>query len=460
MGTRTAEVVICGAGIAGISTAWQLAVKHGMKNVVLTDPWPPMTLTSDKSTEAYRNWWPGPDDAMVGLMNRSIDLLEEMAVASDNRFLMNRRGYLYATADPKRAEAMQAAGVLASSYGAGPLRVHAGGAGGPDYLTAPADGWKGQPDGADLILDEDLLRTSLPYLSPETVAVLHARRCGWFSGQQLGMLMLEEARAAGVEVIEGRVEWIETSGGKVSSIQIGSRPEVVSISAPRFVVTAGPMLKGVGALLGIELPVFSELHLKISIEDHLGVVPRDAPFMIWEDPQHLHWNDEEREFVAELADGGLLLGEMPSGVHTRIEGGGGSRYLLILWPYHLDPVAENFPIPIPDHYAEICVRGLSTMIPSLSEYVERMPKPWIDGGYYTKTQDNRPLVGPLPIEGAFVHGALSGYGLMASAATSELAAAHITGETLPEYAAAFHPNRFEDGEYVAKIEEWDDSTQL
>ena len=312
MGTRTAEVVICGAGIAGISTAWQLAVKHGMKNVVLADPWPPMTLTSDKSTEAYRNWWPGPDDAMVRLMNRSIDLLEEMAVASDNRFLMNRRGYLYATADPERAEAMQAAGVLASSYGAGPLRVHTGGAGGPDYLTAPADGWKGQPDGADLILDEDLLRTSFPYLSPETVAVLHARRCGWFSGQQLGMLMLEEARAAGVEVIEGRVEWIETSGGKVSSIQIGSRSEVISISSPRFVVTAGPMLKGVGALLGIELPVFSELHLKISIEDHLGAVPRDAPFMIWEDPQHLYWSDEEREFVAELADGGLLLGEMPS----------------------------------------------------------------------------------------------------------------------------------------------------
>jgi len=190
--------VICGAGIAGISTAWQLAIERGMKNVVLVDTRPPMTLTSDKSTEAYRNWWPGPDDSMVRLMNRSIDLLEGMAEASDNRFLMNRRGYVYATADPARAEAMQAAGVLASSYGAGPLRVHAGGSGGPDYRPAPADGWRDQPDGADLILDEGLLRQAFPYLSPNTVAVLHARRCGWFSGQQLGMLQLEEARAAGV----------------------------------------------------------------------------------------------------------------------------------------------------------------------------------------------------------------------------------------------------------------------
>ena len=45
---KTADVVICGAGIAGISVAWQLAVKHGMKNVVLVDERPPMTLTSDK----------------------------------------------------------------------------------------------------------------------------------------------------------------------------------------------------------------------------------------------------------------------------------------------------------------------------------------------------------------------------------------------------------------------------
>jgi glycine/D-amino acid oxidase-like deaminating enzyme len=458
--TKAAEVVICGAGIAGISTAWQLAVKHGMRGVVLVDVWPPMTLTSDKSTEAYRHWWPGPDDAMVRLMNRSIDLLEEMSVASDNRFLMNCRGYLYATADPERAEKMQAAGVLASSYGAGPLRIHSGGTGGPDYSPAPAEGWKNQPDGADLILDDELLEKTFPYLSPTTLAVLHARRCGWFSGQQLGMMMLEEAREAGVEVIEGRVEWIETPGGRMSSVQIGIRGEVLTINTPRFVVAAGPMLRDVGALLGLELPVFSELHLKASIEDHLKVVPRDAPFMIWEDPQRLDWSEEECDFVAELPDGELLLGEMPPGVHARIEGAGESRHLLILWPYHLDPVAENFPIPIPEHYAEICLRGISTMIPGLDAYLERMPKPWIDGGYYTKTKDNRPLVGPLPIEGAFVHSALSGYGLMASAATSELVAAHITGEKLPAYAPSFHPARFNNEEYLAKIAEWDDSTQL
>ena len=36
----------------------------------------PLSLTSDKSSEAYRNWWPGPDRSMTAFMNRSIDLME------------------------------------------------------------------------------------------------------------------------------------------------------------------------------------------------------------------------------------------------------------------------------------------------------------------------------------------------------------------------------------------------
>jgi glycine/D-amino acid oxidase-like deaminating enzyme len=82
----TANVVICGAGIAGVSAAYHLALRHGLQNVVLVDERPPLTLTSDKSTECYRNWWPGPGDAMVSLMNRSIDLMEDLARESGNAF--------------------------------------------------------------------------------------------------------------------------------------------------------------------------------------------------------------------------------------------------------------------------------------------------------------------------------------------------------------------------------------
>src|ERR671925_420994 len=101
-----ADVVICGAGIAGVATAYQLTVRHGMKNIVLVDPLPPLTMTSDKSTECYRNWWPGPGNAMVQLMNRSIELMEDLQREAAARWAVYLYGYLFATADPNSIPAM------------------------------------------------------------------------------------------------------------------------------------------------------------------------------------------------------------------------------------------------------------------------------------------------------------------------------------------------------------------
>src|SRR5574341_2408530 len=121
MAGRSAEVVICGAGIAGVAAAYHLAVRRGVRGVVLVDERPPLTLTSDKSTECYRNWWPGPGDDMVRVMNRSIDLLEELARESGNAFRMNRRGYLFATADPERVPVFIRRAEDAAALGVGPV---------------------------------------------------------------------------------------------------------------------------------------------------------------------------------------------------------------------------------------------------------------------------------------------------------------------------------------------------
>src|SRR5512132_4146714 len=126
MSSHTAEVVICGAGIAGIAAAYHLAVRRGVRGIVLVDELPPLSLTSDKSTECYRNWWPGPGDAMVRLMNRSIDLLEELEASSGGRLHLNRRGYAYATAQPSCAAGLERSGRQIAALGAGELRIHRG----------------------------------------------------------------------------------------------------------------------------------------------------------------------------------------------------------------------------------------------------------------------------------------------------------------------------------------------
>ncbi|HET7088384.1 MAG TPA: FAD-dependent oxidoreductase [Anaerolineae bacterium] len=458
MNESTAEITICGAGIAGIATAYHLAVRRGMPDVVLIDERAPLSLTSDKSTECYRNWWPGPGDAMVALMNRSIDILEELARESGNIFNLNRRGYLYATAEPGRVSDFIRAAEEAAMLGAGPVRLHATAS--SDYAPAPPHGFENQPTGADVITDPSLIHKHFPYLSRDTVAVAHPRRCGWFSAQQLGMYMLKQAKKCGARLVPGRVETIETKGGRVQAVCVSTSGGSTTIATPRFVDAAGPFVNQVAHMLGLDLPVYSERHVKLAFNDHLDIVPREAPMLIWTDPVMLPWSDEERAELSQSDEDLYLLGGFPSGVHGRPEGGAGSHILLVLWTYDMEPVEPTFPIMHDPNYPEIALRGMSRMIPGLSAYFGRTPKFFADGGYYTKTRENRLLACPLPVEGAYLIGALSGYGLMAACGAAELLAGHITGAPLPHYAPAFRLERYEDSEYQKLLENWGASGQL
>ena len=457
MSQRVAEVVICGAGIAGVAAAYHLAARHGVGDVLLVDERPPLTLTSDKSAECYRNWWPGPGDAMVAAMNRSIDLLEELARESGNVFRMNRRGYLFATADPARVRQLVQAAETAAALGAGPMRLHDRSSG--EYQPSPGDGFEGQPVGTDVITDRTLIRRHFGWLADDTVALLHARRCGWFSGQQLGMYMLERARDKGVRFLSGRVEAVETTGGRVSGVTVRGPAGTQTVATSRFVVAAGPLLKSVGRLVGVDLPVFCERHAKVAFDDVLGAMPRQAPMTIWTDPVRLPWSDEERAELAQ-SEHARLLQEFPAGVHGRPEGTGESRSVLLIWTYDVEPVEPTFPVPFDPVYAEIAIRGMSRMVPAMAGYLARLPRAFVDGGYYTKTRENRFLSGPLPLDGAYVIGALSGYGLMSSNTAADLLAAHITGAPLPHYAPAFTLTRYDDSRYVASLDTWPDSGQL
>ena len=189
---RTADIIICGAGITGVATAHYLS-RAGFQNILLLDERPPLSFTSDHSTECYRNWWPDPE--MLAIINRSINLMEDLADESGNIFHMNRRGYLYLTADQNKVSGLEAASHRTSELGAGPLRVHSAEA--ASYEPAHPEGFHDTPEGADLLLGSDLIRKHFPYITENAVAALHARRAGWLSAQQLGMYLLETGRRHG-----------------------------------------------------------------------------------------------------------------------------------------------------------------------------------------------------------------------------------------------------------------------
>jgi glycine/D-amino acid oxidase-like deaminating enzyme len=245
----------------------------------------------------------------------------------------------------------------------------------------------------------------------------------------------------------------------VSGVRVDAAGGTRTIATPRFVAAAGPLMKSVARLVGVELPLFCERHAKVAFNDTLGAMPRSAPMTIWTDPVRLPWSDDER---AELAgsEHEHLLDEFPAGVHGRPEGAGDSPVVLLIWTYDAEPMEPRFPVPFDPYYGEIALRGMSRMVPKLGDYLARLPRTFVDGGYYTRTRENRFLTGPLPVEGAFILGALSGYGLMSSNGAADLLADHVTGRTLPRYAPAFRLERYQDPAYLKLLDAWGDDGQL
>jgi glycine/D-amino acid oxidase-like deaminating enzyme len=458
MAHSKSRFVVCGAGIAGISAAYHLAVVHGCENVVLIEEGNPLSLTSDKSTECYRNWWPGPDGAMTKFMDHSIDLIEGLARTTDNRFNLNRRGYVFASAEPDKAAWLHAMATLAETHGAGPVRVHDTGA--DTYVKSPDMGFETPLTGADIITDASLIRRHFPYLSEQTRVVAHARRAGWLSAQQLGMTMLEAAREHGVRLVRGRMTGADIESGRVSAVHVEQAGVRQTLPATHLVLAAGPMLKETAGNLGIDLPITGERHFKISISDTLGIMPRDAPMVIWLDRQNLPWTDDERAELSGDDSTRWLTEPFPAGVHGRPDGRGAGSTLLILFNYENSAADIVFPLPEEENYPEIALRGMSTMVPALKAYIDRGVRPYVDGGYYIRTRENRPLIGPTAIEGVFVSGAYSGFGIMASCAGGDLIARHVLGAHLPAYAPAFALTRYQDPAYMELIENWGDDGQL
>jgi len=269
------------------------------------------------------------------------------------------------------------------------------------------------------------------------------------------MYLFETARSRGVQFESAFVTGVDVRNGHVNGVKLSSGEH---IDSPIFINAAGPFLKEVRQLLDVELPVHTELHLKAAIKDPLCVVGREAPLLIWSDAQYLPWEAEEREALAEDESARWLTEMFPSGAHTLPEGAGDT--ILMLWEYQtksMDPVDSP---PMDEQYPEIALRGLAAMLPRMKEYFARMPRPQLDGGYYTKTRENRPLVGPLPVDGAYVIGAVSGYGIMSACGVGDLLAAQVTGGAVPSYASAFELSRYDDPEYRKRLENWGENGQL
>ncbi|KJC61743.1 FAD-dependent oxidoreductase [Bradyrhizobium sp. LTSPM299] len=448
MKTDDVEILVIGAGIVGIATAYYLAVQHKRSRLLIVDEGQPMTLTSAQSGENYRNWWPHP--TMADFTNHSTDLMEEIARRSDNRIHMTRRGYLLVTREEKPDELLQQ---LFAGYGASAsklIRLHEGTASG--YAPALSADWQSAPDGVDVLLGRDLVQTYYPKFDREVATGLHIRRAGDISGQQLGQYMLETMRHSGAQFQQAKVLGI----AKADRFAVDVLADDVrqTIKADIIVNAAGPFAAHVSAMHGEQLPIFNVLQQKIAFADRNHAVDRRMPFAIDLDGQTLAWSDDEREALASAPEFAGLLEPMPGSIHCRPDGGDHGEWIKLGWAFNEETTTE--PVREPElnpYFPEVVLRAASRLQPALAHYLGALPRDRVHyGGYYPMTKENWPLIGAAKTPGVFLATALSGYGTMGAGAAGDLCARAVVGAPAPGFARSLSLARYEDKTLMAELE--------
>ncbi len=414
---KNAHIAICGAGIAGIATAYYLAVKYRQKNIVLIDKNLPMSLTTSKSGENFRDYW--PQACMTALTRRSVYLMKVLSNESDNAFEMRYSGYDFVSESVGRE-------------------------------IFPADHLDGRDnlDSLSRLTGSEYIQSKQTYLGKSIRQLVHINQAGAIDVHALGSLLLSKARKAGVKFVQTRIEAIENRPIGFN-LTVSGNTGMTSLDTEKLVLTPGPFINELAGMLGITLNVESILQRKFIIPDVQNIIPRNMPFTIFADKQYLQWSDEERELIESDPEYSWLLNEFPAGLHIKPEG---LSNIKLGWAYNTSAESPQWETSDDFDFPNITLRGASRFIPALLAYVEEPPTPIVQfSGYYTRTPENLPLIGPLEIEGLFTVSALSGYGTMAACSAGELCADWMMAGELPDHARYFHPDRYSDGVLMDEI---------
>ena len=448
MKANDVDILVIGAGIVGIATAYYLAVQHKRSRLLIIDESQPMALTSAQSGENYRNWWPHP--VMADFTNHSTDLMEDIARRTDNRIHMTRRGYFLATREERPEPLLQQ---LFAGYGdqaERQIRLHDGNASG--YVPPLSADWRTAPDGVDVLLGRDLIQKYYPAFDKEIATGLHIRRAGDISGQQLGQYMLETIRISGAQFQQARVLGIAKADRfDVDVLADGARQ---TIKADIIVNAAGPFAAPVAAMHGERLPIVNVLQQKIAFADRNRAVDRRMPFAIDLDGQTLAWSDDEREALAAAPEFAPLLAPMPGSIHCRPDGGDHGEWIKLGWAFNAETTTAPLREPgLNPYFPEVVLRAASRLQPALAHYLGALPRDRVHyGGYYPMTKENWPLLGAAKTPGVFLATALSGYGTMGACAAGDLCARAVVAAPVPAFARSLSLARYDDKALMEQLE--------
>ena len=415
------QIVICGAGIVGVAAAYYLSVKHGERDIVLLDQGQPLSFTTSKSGENYRDYW--PQAWMQAFCSHSISLMHDLARHDNNHgFALHEIGYEFISSN--------------------------------DANLFPSNSGLNDQDQDMHTFDRSEFASQKPYLADQVKQIVHIPKAGIMDVYALGSLMLAEAKQAGVQILNTTVNSIEALNDGGFSVSCN---EMESLQCEQLVLAAGPFSAKLAKTMDIDLPLQNYLQHKFLITDPQKVIPRDMPFTIIADSQYLPWSAEEKQLFADDSDFSHLLREFPPGLHIKPEG---IHNIKLGWAYNRVADTPHFDPDTPEDFVDIALRGASQYIPGLAQYIGKAAPISQYSGYYTRTAENLPLIGQYQDLNLYLATGLSGYGTMTACASGALIANEMLGEKLPEYARYMSPNRYQNKNIMADIAKHKNDGQL
>lgn len=404
-------VLVVGSGLPAAAVARAVAAA-GLR-VTLVDEREPVRPGGGEGLW-YAPWWPGGEAPIVHLTDAGISRLEAIHQESGEAFRVNRRGRLIVTGRPDTARLLRSLAGRQAALGHGPLREHASA---DWYLPPPSDGFRGVPDGFDL-LEGAGLRAAFPFLDPGMTFGVHVRRAGWVDARALRRWLMGALREAGGQVVSEPVRGIEpTPDGWQVTTASGAR-----LSGPTLVL-AGARVRTLGRQAGFDLPWTDYTRLVGVLAGGERAVPGPCPMIV-----------ADLDNWGASGAAGELGPDAAWGMPSLLSDGDGALRLEAIVPGV--PAADDL-----GRLGEALLQRLGRAVSTLRSY--RGPP----GGLVTTAYplplapDLRPVIGMADRRGGFVVG---GVGMTVGLAlgAGDLLAAYLAGTPLPRYAPAFVPGRF------------------
>ena len=245
------KIIICGAGVAGIATAYYLSKQSNSFDITIIDKLEPLSFTSSKSGENFRDFWPHP--CMEALSSHSIDLMRELhAQHKPNPFRMEFSGYHFVSHNPDA----------------------------PIFQDENTPAFR---EKNEVVLDHEKILSKYPYLDKGIKKSVYVNNAGNIDSITMANFMLNSAKQKGVNVVKSEIKGISSHDNRFQVLL----KEEESLFCQKIIIAAGPFLGQLTEYLDIALPIWNTFQRKFIIPDPENVSPSDMPFTIYADPQIL-----------------------------------------------------------------------------------------------------------------------------------------------------------------------------